>query len=119
MIYRRGNVPSIFGKELPTMRPFDMDLVRYLDSQASNLAALFDKGIGIPDNLDVDIFSYTTNAAPDTQDTVPHSLKRVPEGFIVAGLDKAGVVYQSAPFTTTDLLLKCNAASVTVKLIVF
>jgi hypothetical protein len=119
MIFRRGNVPTIFGKELPNMRPFDLDLVRFLDTMASNLAALFDKGIGIDDNLDVQIVDYTTNAVANTQDTVAHTLKRVPEGYIVVSVDKAGVIYKSGAFTATDLLLKCNVATVVAKLIVF
>lgn len=118
MIFRRGNVPSVLSSREP-LRPFDMDLVRFLDTLSSNLAALFDKGIGISDNMDIQILTYTSNAAPDTEDSVAHTLKRVPEGFIVIGLDKAGILYQSSAYTTAALKIKCNVASVTAKLIVF
>lgn len=118
MIFRRGNIPSVSGP-FKNLRPFDFDLVRMLDTMASNLAALFDKGIGIPDNMDVQILDYVSNAAPDTQDSVAHTLKRIPTGYIVAGLDKAGIVYTSGAFTNTALLLKCSVASAAIKLVVF
>lgn len=105
-----------FGEKL---RPFDLNLVKFLDSMASNLLFLFTKGVGIPDNMDVQLIDYVTNGVANTQDTVAHTLKRVPLGYLVADVDKAGVIYKSGAFTTTNLLLKCNVATVTAKLIVF
>lgn len=101
------------------LRPFDLDLIRMLDSLSSNLSAVFDRGVNVQDNLDVQIISYVSNAVPDTEDTVAHLLKRIPAGYLVAGLDKAAVVYATSAGTVTDILLKCNLASVSVKLIVF
>ncbi len=64
--------------------------------------------------------TYTTNATPDTEDTVAHGLGRVPVGFIVVNRDKAGIVYDSGgTWTTTNILLKCNVASMTTTILVF
>jgi len=59
---------------------------------------------------------YTSNATPNTEDTVPHGLERVPSGFIVTSIDKAGVVYKSSAFDATNLKLKCSVASAAVTL---
>lgn len=94
--------------------------MRVIDDVVGNLAAMFDKGIRIDQGLDIQILSYTSNAAPNTEDTVAHSLKRAPVGFIVCSQDKAGVVYWSGTaHTATNLYLKNNVATVATKLIVF
>ena len=117
MDFRPSQVPLVPPEA--KLRPFDLDLIRMLDAQSSNLSAMFDKGISLSENVDAQILEYTTSATPDTEESVAHTLKRVPEGYIVVSVDKAGIIYQSGAFTTTALLLKCNAASVAVKLIVF
>jgi len=64
--------------------------------------------------------AYTTNATPDTEDTVAHGLGRVPVGFIVVRRDKAGVIYDSGgTWTSTNILLKCNVASLAATILVF
>lgn len=81
---------------------------------------MFDKGIRVEQQLDVDLVSYTSNAIANTEDTVAHDLKRVPLGFIVYSQDKAGVVYWSGTaHTATNLFLKNSVATVATKLIVF
>ncbi len=64
--------------------------------------------------------TYTTNATPDSEDTVAHGLNRVPVGFIVVNRDKAGIIYDSGgTWTTTNILLKCNVASMAATILVF
>lgn len=60
--------------------------------------------------------TYTTNATPDTQDTVPHNLASIPVGYIVVNRNKNGGVYTSATATSSNLFLKCSVASTTVTL---
>lgn len=82
------------------------------------LKAILDRGIRFEDNVDCRIVTYTSNATPDTEDSVPHDLRKVPVGYIVIGKDLAGDVYDSAAHSATDLKLKCSVASVTITLIV-
>src|SRR3989337_89823 len=87
------------------------------------LVRILNGGIGFgdgvrPDNVDGVWVSYTSNATPDTQDSVAHTLKRTPKGFLVMSINKAGTVYKSAAFDATNLYLKCNVASTAVVLFV-
>jgi hypothetical protein len=65
------------------------------------------------------IVSYTSNATPNTQDTVQHNLGYPPVGYIVINNGNGGVVYTGAPADATNLYLKCTTASNNVTLIVF
>jgi hypothetical protein len=66
------------------------------------------------------VIIYTSNGTPDTQDTVAHQLGRTPTGFLVINRDKAGVVYKGASaWTSSNIYLKCNVASVAVTMLVF
>jgi hypothetical protein len=63
---------------------------------------------------------FTSNGAANTEDAVPHTLGRIPLGYIVVHQDKAAVVYDSGTaFTDTKLYLKSSAASVAWTLLVF
>lgn len=63
---------------------------------------------------------YTSNGTADTEDTVPHSLGRVPVGYIVVKQDIASIVYDSTTsHTSTNLYLKNTGTSVTLTLLVF
>jgi hypothetical protein len=96
------------------------ETIRSLADLVGNLATIFDKGVGITDNLDVDIIDVVTNATPDTAESFTHSLGRVPVGYIVMQLNKAGILYDGGPANTkTAIYFKCNVASVTAKVMVF
>lgn len=63
---------------------------------------------------------YTSNGTADTEDAVPHTLGRVPRGYVAVLQDKAAVLYDSGTaFTTTTLYLKSTAASVAWTVLVF
>ena len=72
------------------------------------------KTVNKGENILGQFVTYTSNATPNTQDTVPHNLGSVPVGYIVVSKDKAGDVYKSAAFTSMNMYLKCSAASTTV-----
>jgi hypothetical protein len=81
---------------------------------------LMNKGLRFEDNQDAEITSYTTNGVADTEDTVAHTLKRVPTGFLVLNTDKAAVVYDSGTaWTATNIYLKCSVATTAVKVMIF
>jgi hypothetical protein len=117
-VFKKGQLPGLlrlYGK----ISEFEKDLLKNLNDRDQNLESILDGGISFDDNVDCVFVSYTTNAAPNTQDSVAHTLGKIPIGFIVISLDKAGIIYKSAAYTATNLLLKCNVASVAATLIVF
>lgn len=85
-----------------------------------NLAAIFDRRVGLLDNLDAVEIAFTSNGLPDTEDAIVHLLGRKPIRFIVTYKDKAADVYNSGTaWTSTQIYLKTNVASAAIKLLVF
>jgi hypothetical protein len=78
-------------------------------------------GTGVAGNLDGVYVSYTSNAMPNTEDTVTHNLGRVPIGFLVIERNKAGTVYSSskASWSSTKMYLKCDVGDTATTLLVF
>lgn len=71
-------------------------------------------------NLSAVYCVFTSNGTANTEDTVAHTLGRIPTGYIVVDQDKAAIVYDSATaHTTSTLYLKTNVATVAWKLLVF
>lgn len=96
------------------------DLYNSLREFIDDVTKILNRGILFSDNMDVDIVSYTSNATPDTSDTVSHSLGKVPTGFIVVNIDKSAIVYDAGTsWTSSNIYLKCDTASTAVKIIVF
>lgn len=61
--------------------------------------------------------TYTSNATPNTEDTISHTVGSIPLGYIVVSQDKAGSIFQQAgtgtAWTSTNIYVKCSVASVT------
>lgn len=71
-------------------------------------------------NLSAQFVVYTSNGTANTEDTVSHTLGRVPVGYITVLQDKAAVVYDSGTdWTETAMYLKTSVATVTQTLLVF
>lgn len=91
-----------------------------LMSYVQKLVDIINGGLRFSDNFDAEFIEYTSNGSADTEDTVAHTLKRVPSGFILVNTDKAVSLYDSGTsWTATNLYLKANVASATVKILVF
>lgn len=119
-VFREPNFPAIFQASQKDLRPFDRDLVQELGAWALNLKALLSRGISIDDNVDCRRVSVTSHATPGTEFSVAHTLGKVPLGYIVAGQDGAGSVYDGAtPNTSSTLYLKSDVGGKTFRLIVF
>lgn len=71
-------------------------------------------------NFDAQVIEYTF-ALVDTEYEIPHSLRRVPWGYFVAGQDRAGSVYLASRGSWNDkkLMLKASAAGMVALLVVF
>lgn len=98
---------------------FEILLVEAFLKYTMKLADAVNGGLKLNENIDCQVKSVTT-AAADTEVSVAHTLKRVPTGFIVINIDKAAIVYDSgSTWTTTNIYIKCNVATVAVKLLIF
>ncbi|MBI4397416.1 MAG: hypothetical protein HY548_09990 [Elusimicrobia bacterium] len=117
--FRRMNFPALtyVGEKL---RRFDWEFLRTVHELYSNLSAILDRGIRFEDNVDAVLVTFTSSGTPDAENTVAHSLGKVPTGYIVYEQDKAGSVYKGpSAWTTSNIYLKCDVATVAVKILVF
>ena len=106
-------------KDGSKLRRWDEELVAALSQMGLNIKHVLAGGVTLEDNVDCSLVSFTSNGVANTEDTVPHTLGRVPTHFIVASLDKAAVVYKGGTtFTATNIYLKTSLATTAVKLIV-
>lgn len=118
--FKRIDPQALFAQAFTGLRKFDRDLLRILAELMTSLNTLFDRGLTFSENMETQQIDYTTNAVADTEDAVAHTLDKIPSGFIVVNKDKAGDFYQSGTtWTASNIYLKCNAASVTVSILVF
>ena len=61
-----------------------------------------------------------TSAGANVENTIAHGLKRIPRGYIVGETDKACSVYDGATaWTSTNIYLKVDVATVALKIMVF
>lgn len=98
----------------------EQDLFKAIQDFAKNIVTILNRGISFDDNVDCRRVTFTSSATPDAENTVPHSLGKVPIGYLIYGLDKAAIVYTGATsWSDTNIYLKVNVASVAVKIIVF
>jgi len=108
-----------------TLQNQPVELVRYLKDlnevlsrYSMKLGDIINKGLRITDNFDSQIVTVTTSGA-DTEVIVPHTLKRVPNGYFVLNTNKAANIYDSGTtWTTTNIYIKSNAATTTVKMLI-
>jgi hypothetical protein len=68
-------------------------------------------------NLEGEWRTYTSNATPNTEDTLPHTIGSVPLGYLVVNQNKSGNIYGTptlgTAWTASSIFLKCDVASVT------
>jgi hypothetical protein len=118
--YQRIELPALETQHYSQMRPFDFDLLRELIGHVNNLDAILNRGFSFMDNADARIVSFTSNGVANTEETVAHTLGKVPTGFLVCNLDKAASIYSGpTAWTKTNIYLKSNTASTTASIIVF
>ena len=112
-------------KRIKTAKPdekneFEKALEQELYSFSTELAQILNKGLLFTDNFNAEIKTIADSGNADSENTVAHTLKRVPTGYIVLKINKAGIVYDSGTaWTDTNLYLKCSAANCAITLMVF
>lgn len=98
----------------------EQDLYQALQDIFTQVIKILDRGVTFSENVDCRIVSYTSNGSANTEDTVAHTLGKVPIGYIVVGLDKASIVYNgTTSWTATNIYLKNSLSTVAVNIIVF
>ena len=88
--------------------------------------ALEDRANGSPLQQESEInplISYAANATANTEDPISHTLKRVPKGYTIVSQDIAGNIYSNysgmTTWTAEKIYVKCSAASMNAKLLLF
>lgn len=100
--------------------PFERSLEQELYSYSTELAQILNDGLKFSDNFNANILTIADSGNADSENEVAHTIKRVPAGFIVINIDKAGVVYDSGTaWTATNIYLKCDVANCEIKILVF
>lgn len=109
-----------------TLKPesdFDKSVEEALLRTGQQLEDILNKGIKFAENFNGQIKSHTSNAVANTEDTISHTLGRIPSGYLVLYQDKAGTLFQGpstgTAWTASNLYLKCNVASVAFSLLIF
>ncbi len=101
-------------------RDYDQAAAQEINNYLLKLSDVINGGLRIADNCDVEIVVVADTGTADTEFTVTHTLKRVPAGYIIVSIDKAGVVYKTGTaWTTAAIYLKCSAANAVVSVLVF
>jgi hypothetical protein len=114
------NIPSVFIKSYGKASQFELDLLKAFQELVIALKGLLNGGLTFSDNFNSCPVSATSHATPGVDFAVPHTLKRLPAGYIVVGQEAAGSVYDGAtPNTATSLYLKSDVASKQFRLVVF
>lgn len=120
-----GDIPPIALQEGKMSGP----TAAYLSAALRSIIAKFNGAISLGNgssgyragNIDAQYVDVFTPATPDEEFSVPHGLGRKPIGYDVVRRDKAGIVYDSSggSWGVDIIYLKCNVASVTIKLRIY
>lgn len=82
----------------------------------------FTTGKFFPNNICGQLINFTFTVA-NTEYAIPHTLNKLPTGYIVVGTDKGGKIYQlyntGTVWTKTNIYLKCDTNTVNSLLFVF
>jgi len=74
-------------------------------------------------DLDGAFVIFTSPSQANSRTTIPHTLGRIPTGYIIVGIDKDSSVFvddsTSIPWTSTHITVHTKAGSTTVKMLVF
>lgn len=109
---------NLLGKD--ELRRFDTELLKQIFERETNLDSILRRGISFGDNMDARVIRFTSDPVSGTQNTVPHSLGKIPTGYMVARRDTAANLYDGATdHDITNLYLKTDGASVTFTIVVF
>ena len=103
---------------IEAVRKYQSDFNEALLRFTRRIVDVLNGGIKITDNFDAQIITVTLTTA-NTEQTVSHSLKRVPNGYIVLSNDKAAIIYDgTSSWTSSAIYIRSSVNSTTVKLLI-
>lgn len=112
-------IRKIFKTSKPETE-FDKTLESELISYSFELSKILNKGLEFSDNFNGKFITISDTGAADSENTLTHSLGRVPSGYFVTKINKASVGYLgSTAWTATNIYLKFNVANCAVTVFVF
>ena len=104
--------------KIPTT-PFEKELEKALNDYTYTLAETINGGLKISDNFSAYTVTQADTGGANVAFTVEHTLKRVPSGFLVVNIDKAGIIYDAGTAWTVDkIYLKCSVANCAAKIVI-
>jgi hypothetical protein len=99
---------------------FEKGLEKELLSYSQEIAQVINKGIKFTDNFDSQIKTISDSGLADSENTIAHTLKRVPTGYLILKINNAGIVYDSGTaWTDTNIYLKCSSANAAITILIF
>lgn len=99
---------------------FEKTLEQGLLNFSKEVAGVINGGIRVDENLNAAIITIADSGSANSENTIAHTLKRVPQGFLVINTNKAVSAYDSGTaWTATNIFVKFNTANCTVKVLVF
>lgn len=119
--FKAYNLPALFTRYYKTgIRDFDKEFLKAANESFIMLQSILDRGISHGDNMDEREISFVSSATPDAENTVAHTLGKIPSGIIVVKKDKAADVYANGTaWDKTNVYLKVNVATATIKFLVY
>ena len=113
-------ISTFQAADSPPKTDYEKNLEVGLDRIFDEILTILNKGLLFSDNFDAYIGTLTTDATPGTETAIAHGLKRTPSGYLVISRDKNGVIYNGATaWDATNIYVRSNVASVTIKVIIF
>lgn len=111
---------QVLNEALPLEQQIQI-LQRQVDKLYRALQGRISLGTGVDgvsgQNVEGEWRTYVSNGAPNTEDTLAHTVGSIPLGYIVVNQDKAGSIYQGpttgTAWTSSNIYVKCSIASVT------
>lgn len=119
------NINNRIGPQIASNTNVNDDIVNYAKAVDNDLINIFtvlkgrirfgdsiDGGRG--ENISGEFQTFTTNATPNAENLIAHTLGAIPIGWLVINKDKAGDLYASTTaWTSSSIAFKCSVASVT------
>lgn len=94
------------------------ELRRFVSQMTSDLVDIINGHISFTDNCDISLITVSFPGSGTTVKTA-HGLKRMPTGYIVAGLSASLVVFDGNKANTTDDIYLQSSAAGTAQIMVF
>lgn len=94
------------------------ELRRYVSITLDDIVAAINGRLTFGDNVSTQVLSVTFSAA-NTSVTVPHTLKRVPSGYVLCGASAAMSIYNGSSANDKNNIYVKSSATGTASILVF